>query len=402
MSHVSDMKARRICVITGTRAEWGLLRWPCELIRSTPGLSLQLIVTAAHLSRDLGFTVREVEGDGFAPDARVEMLLASDSSVAIAKSAGLGLLGIADALDRLAPDLVLVLGDRFETFAAASAAALLRIPIAHLVGGDLTEGAIDDGLRHAITKLSSVHFPSNEDSARRLRQMGEEDGRIHVVGSPGVDAIQRLTMYSRQELERDLGFRFRPWNLLLTHHPVTIHPGASADELREILAGVDAVGAKRSGELGVIATMPNADHEGGQLASILKEWADSREFVTLRRSLGQRRYLSVMAEVDLVVGNSSSGLYEAPSVKVPTLDLGDRQKGRLRASSVLHGQALRLEVERLIEQGLTLDASAAVNPYGDGHASERIAAILLALPDPPSLLRKRFVDRSIQIETESP
>jgi UDP-hydrolysing UDP-N-acetyl-D-glucosamine 2-epimerase len=380
---------RKICVATGSRADYGLLYWVMRGIRDSSRLALQVAVTGTHLSPEFGLSVRSIEADGFEIDARVEMLLSSDSGQGIGKSIGIGVVGFADALAALAPDLLLVLGDRFETFAAVTAALPARIPVAHIAGGDVTEGSFDDAIRHAITKLSHVHFVTNEVAARRLAQLGEEPWRVHNVGSPGIDYVNRLEALERPALERELGFALKRRNLLVTFHPPTLQPGQAAGQLEELLAALDSLGP----DYGIVFTYPNADNEGRGLIALLESFTASHANARAYPSLGQRLYLSLMREVDALVGNSSSALYEAPTLKKPAVNIGERQKGRLQAASVINCAPQRSEVGGAIRRALELDCATVMNPYGDGRSAERIVAKLEDLVgDAGRLLRKKFVD----------
>lgn len=380
------MSVLKICVVTGSRADYGLLYWVMREIQSDPELELQVIATGMHLSPEFGLTYQVIEEDGFVIDARVEMLLSSDTPAGIAKSIGLGIIGFADALDRLRPDILLLLGDRFEIMAAAQAALVARIPVAHIAGGDATEGAFDEGLRHSITKMSHLHFVTNETSERRVRQMGEDPAHVHNVGSPGIDHIRRLTLLNRDELERDLAFEFRPRNLLITFHPATLDLLSSAVQFGELLTVLDAL----MEDVGLIFTYPNADTEGRALIRMIDAFTATHTNAKAYPSLGQIRYLSVIAQVDAVVGNSSSGLYEVPSFGKPTVNIGDRQKGRLQAASVINCQATAGEIARSIADSFALDCSAVKNPFGDGFSSQRIVAKLKETPCPRQLLQKHF------------
>lgn len=324
------MTVKKLCVITGTRAEYGLLKHLMRVIQEAPDFQLQLVVAAAHLLAQFGHTQSEILDDGFVPDAQVDMLLANNSSLGIAKSTALGLLGFADAFDRLRPDMVIILGDRFEALAAAQAAFLQSIPIAHLHGGELTLGALDDSIRHAITKLSSLHFVAHEDYARRVRQLGEEDWRVQVVGPLIADALLYLSWLSRSELADDLKLDTRKQWVLLTYHPETL--GTEDD-----IAAVDALYQALSQQLPdahYIWTYPNADAGGERILNWLLSKAASDQRIKAVSSLGQRRYLSVMKESIAVVGNSSSGVLEAPLLSIPSINIGSRQVGRLRDASV--------------------------------------------------------------------
>jgi UDP-N-acetylglucosamine 2-epimerase (non-hydrolysing)/GDP/UDP-N,N'-diacetylbacillosamine 2-epimerase (hydrolysing) len=377
---------RRICVVTGSRAEYGLLYWLIRDLHEDPDIELQLVATGMHLSPEFGLTHRVIEEDGFRIDERVEMLVSSDTPTGVAKSIGLGVAGFADAFARLAPEIIVVLGDRFEILAAAQAALVAGIPLAHIAGGDTTEGSYDEAIRHSITKMAHLHFVTNEVAARRVRQMGEEPARIHNFGSPGIDGIRRMTLVGREELARDLECEFAARNLLITFHPVTLEPGASEKQFGALLAALGSLGP----DVGLFFTMPNADTGGRRLAAMVQEFVASHSRARAYVSLGQARYLSLMAEVDAVVGNSSSGLYEAPSLKKPTVNIGDRQTGRLLAASVINCEPETDAIVAAIKAAFLLDCTNTVNPYGDGHASERIAAVLKRIPDPRALLRKRF------------
>ncbi len=379
--------ARKICVITGSRAEYGLLRWVMHDLDAADDVELQVVATGMHLSRAFGMTVDEIERDGFTVARRVDMLLASDTPVGTAKSIGLGVIGMADALDGLRPDLVLVLGDRFEILAAVQACLVLRIPVAHIAGGDTTEGAFDESIRHAITKMSHLHLVTNEQAAGRVRQMGEDPAHVLVVGSPGLDQLVREPLLDRAALEASLGARLAARNLLVTFHPVTLTATDSLAQFRALLDALDEFGDDTT----VWITHPNADTGGVALTQALQAWAQARPGrVHDFKSLGHKRYLSLMAQCDAVVGNSSSGLYEAPSLRVPTVDIGERQRGRLAADSVLHCAPSREAIGAAIRRALELDCSATLNPYGDGHSAARIVQALRTLPITPALLQKTF------------
>jgi len=303
------MEKRKICVVTGSRAEYGLLYWLMKDIQADDQLELQIIATGMHLSPEFGLTYKVIEQDGFTINEKVEMLLSSDTPVGIAKSIGLGVIGFADSFARLNPHLVVLLGDRFETFAAAQAALVSRIPIAHIAGGDITEGAVDEAIRHSISKMSHLHFVTNELSAKRVRQLGENPDYIFNVGSPGLDNIRRLKLLNRRELEEKLNFCFRSKNLLVTFHPVTLDEMPSSKQMQELLNALSHL----DGDTGIIFTGSNADAEGRQLNQMIKKFVETHPNAVYYQSLGQLLYLSVVSQVDMVVGNSSSGIYEVPS-----------------------------------------------------------------------------------------
>ncbi|MFC1671530.1 UDP-N-acetylglucosamine 2-epimerase [Planctomycetota bacterium] len=377
---------RKICVCTGSRAEYGLLFCPMKEIQAEPDLQLQVAVTGMHLSPEFGLTYRIIEEDGFSIDAKVEMLMSSDSPVGIAKSIGSGVAGFADALDRLKPDILVVLGDRFEIFAAVQAALVANIPVAHIAGGDVTEGVIDESMRHGITKMSHLHFVTNEESARRVRQLGENPEHVYNFGHPGIDYINRVSLIEKEELERRLEFKFRKRNLLVTFHPLTLELGATGCHFQVLLDALAMVGDG----VGVVITRPNADTGGRIINTMIDEFLASHANVKAFASLGQRGYLSVMAQVNAVVGNSSSGLYEVPSLKKPTVNIGDRQKGRLRASSVIDCDVSREAIAAAIEKAFVTDCSDTVNPYGMGDSSKKIVRVLREISDPKALLKKEF------------
>ena len=382
------MSPRKVCVVTGSRAEYGLLAPVMAALAVAPDFELQVVAAAMHLSPEFGMTVRAIEADGFPVHARVEMLLSSDTAVGASKSLGLGVMGFAEAFERLAPELVLVLGDRYEILAAAQAALLARIPLAHIAGGDVTEGAVDESIRHAVTKMAHLHFATNAQAARRIRRLGENPAHVWVAGSPGVDALLAMEPLPREELAARFGLVFYPRNLLLTFHPETLADRPAADQLAELFAALDALGA----QTGLFFTLPNADVEGRGLAAMVEAFCRERGHAKAFASLGQRNYLSLMRQVDAVVGNSSSGLYEAPSLKKPTVDIGDRQKGRLAGASVIHCPAERTAIAAAIARALAMDCADAVNPYGEGDAAARIVAALRGVDDFRRLLRKPFFE----------
>ncbi len=384
--------SRKICVVTGTRAEFGLLRWLMQEIEASDALTLQVVATGMHFSPEFGSTYREIEQAGFNIDARVEMLLSADTASAVTKSMGLGLIGYADAYARLEPDLVVLLGDRFEIFAAAAAAMIAGIPIAHLHGGETTEGAFDEAIRHSITKMSHLHFVAAEDYRKRVIQLGEQPERVFLVGGLGIDAIKRTQLLDREALETSLDFKLALKNLLITFHPVTLEGNSSSQQMEELLAALDELG-----DTNLIFTMPNADTGGRELTGMVENFVATHSNSRLYASLGQLRYLSCMNYVDGVVGNSSSGLAEAPSMGVGTINIGDRQKGRLSASSVIHcspsRESIRAALTKLYEPAFRSSLASASNPYGHGGASKRIVQILndLRFDD---LIKKSFYDLS--------
>lgn len=379
-----------VCVVTGSRAEYGLLQWVMHDLRADPDVTLQVIATGMHLEPRFGMTVDRIEADGFTVDARVPLGLDGDAPVDVARAMGRGVEGVSRALVDLRPDVMLMLGDRFEILAAAQAALVHNVPIAHIAGGDVTEGAFDEAIRHALTKMAHLHLTTNAQSAARVRQMGEDPARILVVGSPGLDHLLRSELLTGQELEAALGAPLGPRNILVTFHPVTLEADRGVGELTQLL---DAL-SRLADDVMIWITRPNADPGNHAVNSALDAWAVGRPQVRLHTSLGQVRYLSLMAQVDAVVGNSSSGLYEAPSLGVPTVDVGDRQAGRLVATSVIRTPARADSIAAAIDRALGTDATGTVNPYGDGRSAGRIVAALKAAPRGSALLRKTFHEAS--------
>lgn len=384
---------KKICVVTGSRAEYGLMRWLIDGIDNSPLLELQLVVTGMHLSPEFGMTVEAIEKDGFEILKKIEMLLSSDSAVGVTKSMAVGMIGFSDAFIDLKPDMLVVLGDRFEVFAAVTSAMVAQIPIAHLHGGELTEGAVDDALRHAITKMSHLHFVAAEQYRKRVVQLGEHPDRVYNVGAVGIDNIAKIKLLNIDELEEVLQFKFCKRNLLITFHPVTLEPGGSIRQLDELLSALSNLG-----EVGLIFTMANADAEGRMISEKIKEYCTQHSNARLYASLGQQIYLSCMKAVNCVVGNSSSGIIEAPSIGTPTVNIGMRQSGRLRAKSVLDCFPERKDIERSISLALSNDFRQIMkisnNPYGSGGATDAIVKIL-EKQNLETLVEKKFYDLKI-------
>ena len=379
---------KKVCVVTGTRAEYGLLRWVIEGIRDSKKLDLQLIATGMHLSPEFGLTVNTIEADGFNITRKLEMLLSSDTPSGIIKSMGLGLIGFADILSDLKPDIMVLLGDRFEAFSAAAAAVVSRVPIAHLHGGELTEGLIDESIRHSITKMSHLHFVANEEYKQRVIQLGEDKEKVFNVGGMGIDNIYRLNLLTRDALEEKLGFKFLEKNLIITFHPVTLEKETSAKYFNELLMALDELD-----ETGLIFTLPNADTEGRYLIQQIESFCSEHINAKAYKSLGQLLYLSCMLYVDGVVGNSSSGLVEAPSFKKGTINIGNRQRGRMCAASVINCEpnlkAIRKAFFKLYSNDFQESLYEVSNPYGNGGASKKVVEIL-EKSDLSEILKKKF------------
>ena len=390
---------RKICVITGSRAEYGLLRWVMQGIKDDPALTLQIIATGMHLSPQFGNTYQEIEGDGFTIDRKVEMLTGSDTPVGIAQSMGNGMIGIADALNDLAPDLIVVLGDRFEIFTSVAAALVARIPVAHVHGGELTEGNFDDALRHSITKMSQLHFVAADEYRNRVIQLGESPERVINVGGLGVDSIGRVGLISKCELELALQFEFRTQNLLVAFHPVTLEPDLGVKQMTELLNALNLFP-----EIGLIFTMPNADSGWKVMNELIGDYVKSRNNAVSYTSLGAVKYLSTMTYVDGVIGNSSSGLLEAPSLRVGTVNIGDRQRGRIFAKSVISCLPSQLEIQSAIMKLLSRDfqdtVKNVVSPFGVSGASEKIVSCIRSVKL-DSLIGKAFFDLRISNENSS-
>ena len=382
--------SRKICVVTGARSDYGLLRWVMRGICEAPELELQVVATGMHLSPEFGLTYREIERDGFTIDRKVETLLSSDTGQGIAKSLGVGLIGFGAVLSELKPDLLLVLGDRFEILAAVAAALVARIPVAHLHGGEVTEGSFDDAIRHSITKMSHLHFVAAESYRRRVIQLGEQPERVFLVGGLGIDNINQLALLDRAALEESLGFKLGARNLLITFHPATLEGNTSATAMGELLAALDILS-----DTHLIFTMPNSDTEGRRLAAMVREFVAARPNARVYDSLGDLRYLSCMKHVDGVVGNSSSALIEAPSLRKGAVNIGDRQRGRLRAASVIDcgndRDSIAAAIARLYSPQFQASLGAVSNPYGDGHAAQKIVEILRR-QTLECLLKKVFYD----------
>jgi len=383
------MGMRKICVITGTRAEYGLLQYLMEGIQKAHDLELQIIATGMHLSPEFGLTYQEIEKDGFAINQKIEMLLSADSSSSITKSTGLGMMGFADAYEALKPDIVVVLGDRFEVLAAGIAALFAKIPIAHIHGGETTEGAYDEAIRHSISKMAWWHFVAAEEYKRRVIQLGEQPERVFNVGGLGVDTINKVSLLSKDELADKFKIRFADKNLLVTFHPVTLENQTSKSQCQSLLNVLSELV-----EVNLIFTMPNADSNGRIIKEMLYDFVDNnKERSICFKSMGHINYLSTLQFVDGVIGNSSSGIAEAPSFKIGTINIGDRQKGRLKADSVIDCKptedSIKAAIEKLYENDFQKKLKDIKNPYGEGMATEKILDILANNPI-PSEPKKEF------------
>jgi len=381
---------RKFCVVTGSRADYGLLRRVIGGIQSDPDLTLQLVVTGTHLSKDYGSTYEEIQQDGFEINGEIHTVGDSDSPAAIAESMGRGLTGFGSIFEKLKPDLLVVLGDRFEILAASAAALVSRIPVAHIHGGEITEGAYDDAIRHSITKMSNLHFVATEKCRKRVIQLGEDPNSVFLVGGLGVDAINNVELFTREELQVKLGMKFLDKSLLITFHPETLGGKDPAAEFKELLYALELLE-----DTTLLFTMPNADTGGKEIAKIIEKFVETNINAYYFKSLGQQKYLSTVAQVDGVIGNSSSGLLEVPSFKKGTINIGDRQKGREQAQSIINCNPERkkigLALDKLYSPEFKLLSSRTINPYGAGGASEKIVLILREVALKKSL-QKIFYD----------
>ena len=385
------MTKRKICVVTGTRAEYGLLYWLMKEIQADDELELQIITTGQHLSPEFGLTYKNIAADGFVINAKVEMLLSSDSPVGIAKSVGLGTIGFADALARLQPDIMVLLGDRFEALAAAQTAMILRIPIAHIHGGETTEGAIDEAIRHSITKMAQIHFVSEPEYRDRVIQLGENPESVFEVGAVGIDNIVRLKLLSLQDLEKQINFSLGKKFFLVTYHPETLTGKSPVEALQTLFSVFDEFP-----EYKLIFTQANSDAGGRIINEQIEAYAKkNKERVLLVKSLGQLRYLSAMKLCAAVVGNSSSGLLEAPVLHVPTINIGDRQKGRKRYPSVIDcnedKQQLLSAIQSLRDSKFLQKIQSMEIPHTDGKIAITMKD-MLKQADLSNICQKKFYD----------
>ena len=385
---------RKICVITGTRAEYGLLSRLMRFIADDKDLQLQIIATNMHLSPEYGLTYREIEEDGFVINRKVYMLLSSDSANATVKSIGLGTIGFADAYEELKPDMILVLGDRYEILATTTAALIYKIPVVHIHGGEITEGAYDDAIRHAITKMSHLHFTSTEEYRQRVIQMGENPSTVFYVGALGCDNIRQIPLMNKEELEKSLNFSLDKKTILVTFHPVTMENNTAETQFKELLSAID-----ECEDLRVIFTMPNSDTDGRIIVDLIKKYvADNPEKAIWFNSLGMKRYLSTLQYIGAVVGNSSSGIVEVPSFHIPTLNIGDRQKGRIMAASVTNCLPTKNDIKQNLRTIMQPDYVNSLkdvkNPYDKPNTAQEIARIIKENKKVSAV--KRFYDLKIE------
>jgi GDP/UDP-N,N'-diacetylbacillosamine 2-epimerase (hydrolysing) len=365
------MSKRKICIVTGSRAEYGLLYWLLKKIETDQDLELQLIATGMHLSPEFGLTYKEIEKD-FKIDKKIDMQLSFDTSVGISRSMSIAQTTIAEAYNELKPDIVVFLGDRYEIFSAASAAMIAKIPIAHIHGGEITEGSWDDCIRHCISKMSHLHFAATEEYKNRVIQLGEHPDRVFNVGGVGIENIKRLKLLSKKELENLINFKLNKRNLLITFHAVTLENNTSQEQFQELLDAINELE-----DTNIIFTKTNSDLNGKVINKMIDEYINKNPKKSIGFiSLGQLKYLSALKYVDAVVGNSSSGLLEAPSFKTGTINIGDRQKGRMKASSVVDCEpkknSISTALKEIYSKKFLKNLKTTINPYGDGHASQKI------------------------------
>lgn len=384
---------RKIAVFTGTRAEYGLLYWLMKYLNESSEAELQLYVGGMHMSPEFGYTINQIEKDGFEVAERMEFLLSSDSSIGITKSMGLALISAAEVLERNKPDILVLLGDRFESMALAQAAMVACIPIAHIHGGETTEGLIDEAVRHSITKMSHLHFVATGRYKKRVEQLGEQEDRIFNFGAPGIDNIVKLPLLTRTELLEAIDLPIDKSFFMITYHPVTLEVDGASKSLLNLLTVLDDFPEHR-----LVITYPNADTNGRKLIKILDEYQRlNPERVLLSRSLGQLRYLSCMKYCDAVIGNSSSGLIEAPAFNVPTVNIGNRQKGRIAGETIIQCDESIDSMKRAVFKAVSTEFKSvchkACNPYGKGNASESIVDVLISYPL-SGIVKKKFCDLS--------
>lgn len=388
---------KKVCIITGTRAEYGLLKPVIKKIDEDGELVMQLVVTSMHLSPEFGLTYREIERDGFAIAERNEVLLSSDTPNGITKSMGLGMIGFADIFTRLMPDIIVILGDRFEMLAAAAAAMVHRIPIAHIHGGELTLGAMDDAFRHSITKMSALHFASTEMYRKRIIQLGEQPGSVFCVGALGIENIKSQKLLSKEELERDIGFSLQEPYVIATFHPVTLEKSTAGEQFEKLLM---ALGQFK--EYRILFTKANADTDGRIINQMIDEYAtENKERTVAFMSLGMTRYLSALQYCEMVIGNSSSGIIEAPSFHIPTVNIGSRQGGRVRGKSVIDCdctvEGIVQAVHLAQEMNRNGDLSDEQNPYEGEGTSESILQTIKDYLHKGLSIKKKFYDINFEI-----
>ena len=386
---------KKICIVTATRAEYGLLKPLIKKISRANNLELQLVVTGMHLSAEFGLTYQEIEEDGYPIKAKIEMLLSSDTPAGITKSMGVALIGFADYFSENQPDMVIILGDRYEMLAVASSAMIARIPIAHIHGGELTEGAIDESIRHSITKMSHLHFTTTEEYRKRVIQLGEQPRTVFNVGALGIENVKTAKLLNRKELENSLNFHFTSQIILVTYHPVTLEEMTAKTQFEKILNVLS-----RHKEFSVIFTKANSDTDGRIINKMIDDYIkDNQDRCKAFTSLGQLRYLSTLQFCSVVVGNSSSGIIEVPSFGIPTVNIGDRQKGRISGKTVIHCGNGEQEIENALNVALSYkfktEIKDAANPYEGENTSDKIIEVVTKSLEEGIDLKKKFYDLDV-------
>ena len=381
---------RKICVVTGTRAEYGLLYYLMKEIQADSDLELQVVVTGMHLSTEFGLTYKQIEEDGFSIDEKIEMLLSGDTPTAIVKSMGIGIIGFADALSRLKPDILVLLGDRFEILCAAQTALIMRIPVTHISGGEITEGAIDESIRHAVTKLSHIHFPANDEYVNRVIQLGEQPKHVFNFGDLGVENIRRMDFLSLGELNEFYGKLINKV-FLITFHPSTLETQTAEQQISNLLSALDYFQ-----DYQVIFTKSNADAGGRRVNQLIDDYMLANpDRVKVYFSLGQFRYLSTLKYSSVVIGNSSSGIVEAPVLKIPTVNIGDRQKGRAKANSIIDCQPNVEDIIAAIQKALSENFKKSLDKIKlryDGVSTSKDIKEVLKKIDLEEIIKKNFFD----------
>ncbi|KAI3350331.1 UDP-N-acetylglucosamine 2-epimerase (hydrolyzing) [Clostridium botulinum] len=380
---------KKILVVTGTRAEYGLLYWTMKKIKNDSDLKLQLIVTGNHLIEEFGYTVNQIKEDGFQIDEEIDMIIKSKKKSSILKSMGIEMIQMAQCFDRLKPDLLLILGDRYETFIAAICAMILNIPIAHMNGGESTEGAIDEQIRHAITKIAHIHFTGAEYYKERILKMGEEAWRVYNVGQAGIENIKKLKLFNKEELQKELNINFDKPTFLITYHPVTLELETTKDQIENLLNAI------RRFDANYIFTFPNSDSGNEIIIKKINDFVKKNKNSYIYSSLGQKRYLSLLKYVDIMIGNSSSGIIEAPSFNLPVLNIGSRQNGRLKNNNIIDVGYNEEEIYKYIDKILYNSEfkeklRVIKNVYGDGHVSDNIVNILKTISLDKKLIAKKL------------
>jgi len=374
---------QKICVVTSTRAEYGILKSVIKKINESTALSLQLLVTGTHMEEKFGHTISEIKQDGHIIDHSFSIDLSSDKNIDVTKAMGRAVIGFADAYESLRPDMVLVLGDRFEILAAAQSALTMGIPLGHISGGDVTEGAIDDAIRHSITKMAHYHFVTNTDAKKRVVKLGEDPNRVFLTGNPALDNIDKIEKLSKEELSKEIGFDLKDKNFLITFHPVTLEKGQAKNQIQEVLGALEEYQ-----DVGLVFTMPNPDPENDIVRQSIEGFVKHHTNAIAHDSLGQFRYFNLMRHVDVVIGNSSSGLLEAPSFNLPCVNIGNRQSGRVQADLVFNADVEKNAIQHAIDAALKTGKKETVNPYGDGQSAEHIVDILEKCDWPINLFKK--------------